>query len=94
MTPRKFDKCKVWVDNATISERVQLELFKLGYSWSGNRVVKYTDYQCIFINSDGYLYYSSDRDVSYFNMHGNKLITAGEIIGLDKKTIKKQGYKL
>ncbi len=66
--------CKIWIgNNPELSKRVQEKLLELGYSWSGDKKIKYAESASIYTNNP-YLSYSNDRGRDFFNRQTNKEI--------------------
>lgn len=83
MTQKKINEflanTKVYV--AGKSEEIQKKLFSLGYKWaSGDTEVSYTEAPFLFISDMSFV---RGIDMKYFSYHGNREISAEEILSLE-----------
>lgn len=78
---KKFlENTKVCVNGK--SEEIQKKLFSFGYKWRfGKNKVKFTGKPFLFINDDGEITHSDDRD--FFNRQEETEITAEQILSLE-----------
>ena len=86
---RRFDDCKVRVNNPTESRLVQEKLFSLGYKWLCNeKEVVHTEAKYLFIGNDGYLTYDYSNDC--FIKEENKEVTVQEILRYKEEKMDKE----
>lgn len=64
-----YSERKIRVYNEETNKLVQEHLFKLGYSWNGDKSFKYLHATCLYLSKDMKLSYTSGDDMSYFNNH-------------------------
>lgn len=89
---RKFlDNTKVYVNGK--SKEIQEKLFSFGYKWqiTNSTEVSNIERPFLFINSDGYISYTSD--MYFFIMHQNREISADEILSLEITEPKYRPFK-
>lgn len=66
-----------------LSERVQKELFRLGYLWFGETIQNINARQSSFLFADTYKRITHDyRNLEYFNSHENKEVTLQDLIDM------------
>lgn len=76
-----LDNTKVYVNGK--SKEIQEKLFSFGYKWMDGKSteVHNTEKPFLFILDSGRIYYTNDMD--FFIRHGNREITAKEILSLE-----------
>lgn len=84
MTKKEIDKflanTKVYVNGK--SKEIQEKLFSLGYKWSDGDVnVCHTKAPFLFIYEN--MIFTKNSDMEYFSSHGNREISAEEILSLE-----------
>lgn len=84
-----FINCKIWIgDNPELCRKVQEKLFELGYTWNGEKGVRYLDSTCLFIWDDSYLAWSGN-DQLYFTSDPKREIFLKDLGIKEDKPIEK-----